>query len=178
MDGELWDVTDADGHPTGLTHRRGDPDFPVGRFHIVASVCLVRGDGRVLMTRRAAIKDYPLSWEFPAGSALAGETSAEGAARELHEEAGVPLDVTQLVLVGRVVEKTALFDLYAAHVPGDPPVVLDPEEVCESEWVTFAEALRRGDAGEMADPWVPRLTKLGGRLAEFVEPEDSRRNRG
>jgi len=178
VDGELWDVTDADGHPTGLTHRRGDPDFPVGRFHIVASVCLVRGDGRVLMTRRAAIKDYPLSWEFPAGSALAGETSAEGAARELHEEAGVPLDVTQLVLVGRVVEKTALFDLYAAHVPGDPPVVLDPEEVCESEWVTFAEALRRGDAGEMADPWVPRLTKLGGRLAELVEPEDSRRNRG
>ena len=171
-------MTDADGHPIGITHRRGDPDFPLGRFHIVASVCLVRGDGRVLMTRRAAIKDYPLSWEFPAGSALAGETSAEGAARELHEEAGVPLDVTQLVLVGRVVEETALFDLYAAHVPGDPPVVLDPEEVCESEWVTFAEALRRGDAGEMADPWVPRLAQLGDRLAELVDTGDSRRHLG
>ena len=171
-------MTDADGHPIGITHRRGDPDFPLGRFHIVASVCLVRGDGRVLMTRRAAIKDYPLSWEFPAGSALAGETSAEGAVRELHEEAGVPLQVAQLVMVGRVVEATALFDLYAAHVPGDPPVVLDPEEVCESEWVTFAEALRRGDAGEMADPWVPRLAQLGDRLAELVDTGDSRRHLG
>ena len=178
MDGELWDVTDADGHPIGITHRRGDPDFPAGRFHIVASICLVRGDGRVLMTRRALIKDYPLMWEFPAGSVLSGETSAEGAVRELHEEAGVAVEVTQLAVVGRVVEETALFDLYAAQVPGDPPVVLDPEEVCESAWVPFAEALRRGAAGKMADPWVPRLEQLGSRLAELVEPGDWRRDPG
>ena len=43
MGGELWDVTDAEGTPVGVTHRRGDPGFPAGRFHIVASVCVVRG---------------------------------------------------------------------------------------------------------------------------------------
>jgi len=169
VDDELWDVTDAVGLPTGRTHRRGDPDFPVGMFHIVSSVVVVRGDGLVLMTRRAAVKDWGLYWEFPAGSALAGETSAEAAVRELAEEAGVRVSTDALALVGRLVEKTAVFDVYLAHVAGDPELELDPDEVCESAWVSFAEALRRCAAGEMAAPWVPRLERFGARLAELVE---------
>ncbi|WP_214466547.1 NUDIX hydrolase [Microbacterium flavescens] len=169
MDGELWDLTDASGAPTGATFRRGGLDFPEGLFHIVASVCVMRGDGLVLMTRRAAVKDWPLYWEFPAGSALAGESSAEGAVRELEEEAGVRVGVDELELVGRVVERQALFDLYFARVSGDPVLQLDPEEVCESAWVPFAETLRRCDAGDMAGPWVPRLEQLGARLAQLID---------
>jgi 8-oxo-dGTP pyrophosphatase MutT (NUDIX family) len=168
VNGERWDLTDASGMPTGATFRRGDPDFPEGLFHIVASVCVVRGDGLVLMTRRAAVKDWPLSWEFPAGSALAGETSAEGAVRELEEEAGVRVGVEELAFVGRVVEREALFDLYLVRVSGDPVLQLDPEEVCESAWVPYAEALRRCDAGDMAGPWVPRLEQLGARLGRLI----------
>ncbi|MBN9213426.1 MAG: hypothetical protein ABS62_09805 [Microbacterium sp. SCN 70-200] len=166
-DDELWDLTDADGAPLGRLQRRGDA-MPAGVFHIVASVCVVRGDGLVLMTRRAAIKDWPLAWEFPAGSALAGESSAETAARELAEEAGVRVSPDDLALVGRVTEASALFDLYVAHVDGDPSLELDPLEVCESEWVTLEEAFRRGARGEMAGPWVNRLDELGVLLARAV----------
>ena len=169
MDDELWDVTDAAGTPSGRTHRRGDPDFPIGMFHIVASVVVVRGDGLVLMSRRAAVKDWGLCWEFPAGSALAGETSAEAAVRELSEETGVRVETGALTLVGRLVEKIAVFDVYLTRVPGDPVLELDPDEVCESAWVSLAEALRRGAAGEMAAPWVPRLEQLGARLAQLTE---------
>lgn len=168
MDGELWDVTDASGIPTGRTHRRGDAGFPPGMFHVVASVCVVRGDGLVLMTRRSEEKDWPLCWEFPAGSALAGETSAEGAVRELREETGVRVAVDDLRLVGRVVEESALFDLYLVHVTGDPALELDPAEVCESAWVPLDEARRRARAGETAGPWTPRLAQLGSRLAELA----------
>ncbi|QKJ19002.1 NUDIX hydrolase [Microbacterium hominis] len=167
-DDERWDVTDAAGIPTGRTHRRGDPDFPSGLFHVVASVCVVRPDGLVLMTRRAAVKDWALCWEFPAGSALAGESSAEGAARELAEETGVAVEPGALIPVGRVVEPTALFDLYVVHLPGDPALALDPDEVCESAWVPLAEAMRRSAAGEMAGPWVPRLEVLGDRLTALA----------
>ncbi|MDY0911011.1 NUDIX hydrolase [Microbacterium sp. CFBP9034] len=166
--GELWDLTDAAGIPTGRTHRRDDPDFPSGLFHIVASVCVVRGDGLVLMTKRAAIKDWPLAWEFPAGSALTGESSADAAVRELAEESGVRVETAALTLVGRLVERLALFDVYVTHVVGDPVLELDPEEVCEAEWVPLTEALRRSGAGEMAGPWVPRLERLGKRLAELA----------
>ncbi len=168
MDGELWDVTDAAGRPTGATHRCGDPGFPAGLFHIVSSVCVVRTDGFVLMTRRAAEKDWPLAWEFPAGSALAGESSRGAAARELHEKTGVLVPVTELELVGRVTEESALFDLYVACVREEPTLALDPAEVCESAWVPLAEAFRRCATGDMAGPWVRRLDRLGARLAELV----------
>ncbi|WP_109210838.1 MULTISPECIES: NUDIX hydrolase [Microbacterium] len=168
MDDELWDLTDAAGTSLGRTHRRGDPDFPAGLFHIVASVCVVREDGLVLMTRRAEAKDWGLTWEFPAGSALTGETSAQAAVRELREETGVQVGTSQLKLVGRLTERTALFDVYVVHVPGDPVLALDPAEVCESAWVPLAEALRRGADGEMAGPWTPRLEALGALLTELV----------
>ncbi|MFE5407908.1 NUDIX domain-containing protein [Microbacterium sp. NPDC056569] len=171
MDDELWDLRDAAGAPIGRTHRRGDPTFPEGLFHIVASVCVVRGDGLVLLTRRAQGKDWGLTWEFPAGSALTGETSEQAAVRELHEETGVRVRTTDLRLVGRLTERTALFDVYVAQVAGDPVLALDPAEVCDSAWVPLAEAMRRGDAGEMAGPWTPRLTQLGARLAELASAQ-------
>ncbi|HYP72609.1 MAG TPA: NUDIX domain-containing protein [Microbacterium sp.] len=164
---ELWDLTDAEGARLGRTHRRGD-SVPPGSFHVVASVCVVRRDGLVLMTRRAAGKDWPLAWEFPAGSALAGETSAEGATRELAEEAGIHVAPADLVLVGRRRETSALFDLYVAHVAGEPQVVLDPLEVCESAWVTLDEAFASAARGDMAGPWVPRLDEWRAPLAALV----------
>ncbi|MEV4688935.1 NUDIX hydrolase [Microbacterium sp. LWH3-1.2] len=168
VDDELWDLLDGAGLPVGGTHRRGDPAFPDGLFHIVASVCVVRGDGLVLLTRRAAAKDWGLTWEFPAGSALTGESSEQAAVRELQEETGVQVRTSDLRLVGRLIERTALFDVYVAQVVGDPILALDPDEVCESAWVPLAEAMRRGAAGEMAGPWTPRLAQLGDRLHELV----------
>ncbi|WP_203581255.1 NUDIX hydrolase [Microbacterium hibisci] len=168
-DDELWDLTDAAGTALGRTHRRGDPGFPEGVFHLVSSVCVVRGDGRVLLTLRAPDKPWGSTWEFPAGSALTGETSEQAAVRELYEETGVRVGVADLQLVGRLTERTALFDVYVVRVDGDPSLALDPAEVSESAWVPFAEALRRGAAGEMAGPWTPRLEQLGARLGELVE---------
>ena len=168
MDGELWDVTDAAGVPTGGIHRRGDPGFPDGMFHIVSAVCVVGVDGRVLITRRAAAKDWPLSWEFPAGSALAGETSVDAAVRELREETGLEMAADSLELVGRVTEESALLDLYVTRARQAADLALDPDEVCDAAWVTLAEVRRRCDDGRMAGPWVERLALLGDELVQTV----------
>ena len=159
-DDEMWDVTDIQGTPTGTLHRRGDGPVPAGSFHIVASVCVVASTGRVLVSRRAAGKEYPLAWEFPAGSALRGESSRRGAIRELGEEVGIFVLPDDLVLVGRVVEDRALFDLWSAHVDGEPAVVVDPDEVLEAEWVGLDEVRRRWDAGVFATPWNARFEQL------------------
>lgn len=167
---EIWDLVDAGGVSIGRTHRRGDPEWPAGAFHVVACVCVVDADGRVLMTRRAAAKDHPLTWEFPAGSALAGESSAEAAVRELEEEAGVVVRADGLHLVGRFVEETALFDLYLARVGREVVLTLDPEEVHEGEWVSVSRVEERYRGGAMAGPWTPRLDAMWDDLAEALTP--------
>lgn len=160
MDGEWWDLTDAAGIPTGRTHRRGDPGFPAGLFHVVSAVCVVRSDGLVLITQRAATKDWPLMWEFPAGSALAGETSRDAAVRELREETGLDAAGESLELVGRLTEESALLDLYVVRGLRSSVLALDPEEVRDAAWVPLADVRRRCDEGLMAGPWVERLRVL------------------
>lgn len=168
MDDELWDVTDAAGKLLGITHRRGDPGLPPGRYHVVSSVCAVRDDGRVLISQRAAVKDFALDWEFAAGSALAAETSREAAVRELWEETGLRTPVPALVFVGRCVERSALFDLYVAHDVDPATLVLDPEEVAASEWVTLDDVRTRYRAGVFAAPWVARFDALWPQLEAAV----------
>ncbi len=57
-DDEWWDVVDAEGLPTGDIYRRGAADWPSGRFHLIVAVCVQREDGAVLLTQRAANKEF------------------------------------------------------------------------------------------------------------------------
>lgn len=166
-DDERWDLTDVTGAPTGVVHRRGDP-MPAGAFHVVVAVCVHRADGLVLLTFRMPDKPYPSSWEFTAGSALAGESSREGAVRELAEETGIVTEPDALRFVGRHVEASALVDLYALRVPADVELRLQADEVAAAEWVTPDEVRRRLAAGVFAAPWPPRVDALGDELWRAV----------
>ncbi|MBU4335674.1 MAG: NUDIX hydrolase [Actinobacteria bacterium] len=157
---EHWDLVDADGVPTGMTFRRGAPEWPPGQFHMIVAVCVRRGDGAVLLTQRAPGKEFPLGWEFPGGSALAGESSRAAAARELQEETGLAVPPDALTLVGRFAEASALLDLYVAEAPAQTDLRLQAAEVTAAEWVTVGEVERRVRAGVMATPWVARLDEL------------------
>ena len=159
-DGEWWDVIDEFGTLTGESFRRGASDWPAGRFHLIVATCVVRGDSLMLMTRRASTKEFPLAWEFPGGSALAGESSRQAAVRELREETGVAVPARDLELVGRFAEPSALLDMYLAVVPDVPAVTPDHVEVDAAAWVAIGDVEARLAAGQMADPWVDRLEAL------------------
>lgn len=157
---EWWDVVDADGVPTGATFRRGDDDWPNGVFHLVVTVCVHRADGTVLLTQRASTKEFAYGWEFPGGSAFAGESGADAACRELREETGIVVPPEALRRVGRVVEASALVDLYVVREPDGAVVRPDPTEVMDWRWaaVSVVDELQR--IGAMAAPWRARLDAL------------------
>jgi 8-oxo-dGTP diphosphatase len=61
---------------------------------------LIEAEGKILVCQRRRGDTFELMWEFPGGKLQAGETAAEGLARELSEELGVE------ALVGEEVFRT------------------------------------------------------------------------
>ncbi|MHA7133788.1 NUDIX hydrolase [Oerskovia turbata] len=167
-DAETWDLLDEHGDPTGEAHRRGDPGWPPGRYHLMVATCVVRSDGRVLLTRRAATKTFPSLWEIPGGSVLAGETGTQAAVREVLEETGIVIDGDALVRVGRGVLPTSFLDVHVASVLGRPRPVLDPGEVDAAAWATWTEVEAHRDAGRMPTPWVGCFAPLWPDLTRAV----------
>lgn len=171
---EYWDITDERGNPTGRTYRRGDTYREPGFYHVVSTVCVHRGSGadlELLLTKRSATKDLPLTWEFPGGSVLAGESWADGAARELAEETGLVIPAAAMHKVGRHREAATLIDLYAVPLSrAQPPAQLtpDPAEIADTAWVSPRELHDRLAAGLLAWPWRDRIAALWPQLAEII----------
>ena len=160
IDDEWWDILDTEGTRTGEIFRRGAEGWPSGCFHLVVAVCVQREDGAVLLTQRAANKEFPFRWEFPGGSALAGESGADAASRELREESGLHVEPSALTPIGRFVETSALLDFYVARVRSNLRLALQRSEVIAAEWVIPEVVEQRLTAGLMADPWIARLDTL------------------
>ena len=88
---EKWDLYTKYREKTGKEHIRGE-EIPEGLYHLVVHVWIRNSRGEYLLSRRAADRPtYPFFWETVGGSVLQGETSIEGAVREVKEEVGITL---------------------------------------------------------------------------------------
>ncbi|MGH3395893.1 MAG: NUDIX hydrolase [Streptosporangiaceae bacterium] len=101
------------------------------------AVAVVTSPSGVLAVWRA---DGEPSWVFPGGQIEPGETPAQAAAREAHEETGYTVRVTGLL--GRRVHPVTGVDItYLAAEPlGPTSVAARAGEVVEARWLTRAEA--------------------------------------
>jgi ADP-ribose pyrophosphatase YjhB (NUDIX family) len=115
--------------------QRRYPDRP-----IMAVGAIVVRSGRVLLARRGKEPSYGL-WSVPGGAVRLGERLEAAAAREIREECGVEIELTDVIEVierlhwdgeGRVQYHYIIVDYLARWVAGD----LKPsEEVLEARWV-------------------------------------------
>ena len=92
---ECWDLYDRDRIPTGETHERGKP-LPKGRYHMVVHVVIFNTKGEMVIQQRQPFKEgWPDMWDITVGgSAIAGDTSRTAAQREVMEEIGLALDLS------------------------------------------------------------------------------------
>jgi ADP-ribose pyrophosphatase YjhB (NUDIX family) len=111
----------------------------VGRY-IVGAVALVRDAGAAEPGRLLLLRQPPgIGWGLPAGLLRRGESPVQGCARELAEESGVRLDVTELTPAvpnaivhhrGRWVDM-----VFEAAVPAsEVTLAVDGAEVLEAAW--------------------------------------------
>jgi hypothetical protein len=87
---EKWDLYNAKREKSGITVCRGEI-IPKGLYHLSVSAWIVNQQGQYLLSQRHPKKQYPLYWECTGGSVLSGETSLQGAIREVKEELGILL---------------------------------------------------------------------------------------
>lgn len=140
---ELVDLYDENRLPLGRTAERSAPKGP-GELRTVVHICLFDSRGRLLIQRRAEEKFiWPGLWDVSVGGGVdAGETSRQGAARELREELGLPLDLSGLRPVLTVNFAGGFDDFYIVNRDVDiNTLVLQKEEVAEVRWADLEEVL-------------------------------------
>ena len=143
-----------------------DPTELVGKTFVSESVSAteIPGGGplEVLMLKRSAESHFmPSVWVFPGGSL--DPEDGEGldglrtcAARELHEEAGIQIDLsTELIALARWVTPEVVktrFDtwFFLARAPEGVEVKPDNFEMTEALWINPLDALTAAEAGDMA----------------------------
>lgn len=92
---EIWDIYDINKNKKNKFHKRGLP-LDDGDYHIVIHAWVVNSNDEVILTKRHSSKNIcPNMWECTEGSIVAGESSVEGAVRELKEEIGINFEIDE-----------------------------------------------------------------------------------
>lgn len=167
---ELWDLYDENRNPAGREHIRGN-DIPDGYYHIVVHVWIRNSKGQYLISQRSANRpNLPLMWETVGGSVLKGETSLQGAVREVKEEVGIDVNGTENNLVFSQVRKVIngkkfndILDVWLFEYNGE--VQLDnatTDEVEQTKWLNVAEIKELYESKQLVSTLGYFFDKIGG----------------
>lgn len=146
---ELVDLYDENRVPLGRTAERYAKKGP-GELRVVVHVCLFDSQGRMLIQRRTENKHiWPGLWDVTVGGGVdAGETTRQGAEREVREELGYALDLSGLRPSVTVNFAGGFDDFFIAVRDLDIHTLsLQAEEVSAVRWVTLEELLAMVDDG-------------------------------
>ena len=136
---EIWDIVNENGEYLGITWERKNHDnIPEGMYHPCVEVW-VRIKERLLVTQRHPEKSEGLKYDVPGGAVVAGEDARTGAWRELSEEAGISVDPSALIEIGRMTSGNVYAVSYLVKLEEVPSITLQPTEVVGYKLVTEAE---------------------------------------
>ena len=98
---ELIDLLDPNGTPTGKTAMKSEA-HKNGWFHPTVHIWFFTTNGQLLLQQRGKNKTmHPLIWDVSvAGHIAAGETIQQGALREIEEEIGLNIPLSDLHKIG------------------------------------------------------------------------------
>ncbi len=162
---ELWDLYTKDKEKTGKTHQRGLP-MPENYYRLAIHVCIFNSKNQLLIQQRQPFKKgWPNMWDVTVGgSAVAGDSSTQAAERELFEELGIRLDLSQERPFLTMNFSGGFDDFYIIEQDIDlAGLRLQPEEVRQVRWADQDEVIKMQAQGVMIPYWfLDRLFEIRG----------------
>lgn len=104
---ELIDILDEKGEKTGQILSRKDV-HSLGLWHKSVHIWILNSKGELLLQKRSLTKESnPGQWDISvAGHLSAGESSIDGAKKEIYEEIGLEVENTELILIGTITQSS------------------------------------------------------------------------
>ena len=118
---ELLDILTSDGKSTGKTALKSEI-HKKGLYHATIHVWFYTDDKKVLLQKRASVKKvFPNLWDVSvAGHIGAGEQIEMAAIREVKEEIGIDISITNLIKIGlrkdEIVHPNGILDNEFKHI--------------------------------------------------------------
>ena len=145
---ELWDAYDIDRQFKNKELVRGEP-LQNGDYHTVVHICIFNSKGEMLIQQRQPFKKgWPNLWDVTCGgSVIKGETSRQGAHRELLEEVGIDHDFTDIRPNFTINFNVGFDDFYLIEKDIDDlsSLKLQYEEVQAVKWASMEEIFQMID---------------------------------
>jgi len=157
---EYWDIYTRDRAKTGRLHLRSEK-MQEGEYHMVVHVCIFNSNNEMLIQQRQPYKEgWPNMWDLTVGgSALAGESSSQAAERELYEELGLKIDLSDAAPDFTITFPNGFDDYYLIWQDiNQSEIVLNEEEVKTVKWASKDEILGMYEEGTFIPYWF--LDKL------------------
>lgn len=151
---EFWDIYDENRTKLEGVHKRGEK-IPTGQRHIVMHLCIFDKNNKLLIQKRTKSKGkFSELWDVSVGgSALAGETSAQGIKRECAEELGLTLPLERFYVLMTLHGPHYFDDYYVIHEDVDlNSLKLQKDEVEEVRWASREEVLHLLHSDQFV-PW-------------------------
>ena len=158
---ELVDLYDENRVPLGRVAERHAKKAP-GEYRMVVHVCIFNGLGQMLIQQRSPEKTiWPELWDVSIGGGVdAGETSRQGAVREVGEELGYDLDLIGLRPAVTVNFEGGFDDFFVVTRDLDlGDLRLQKEEVSDVRWATLEETLAILENGQFI-PYPPSFLRF------------------
>lgn len=157
---EVWDVYTKDRIKTGRFHIRGNK-MQEGDYRLAVHICIFNSNNELLIQKRQSTKkDWANMWDLSAaGSAIAGDTSSKAAEREVFEELGLKIDLSNIRPFFTINFPEGFDDYYLIKQDFNiSEIIIQEEEVQEVKWARKEEVLELYEKGEFIPYWF--LDKL------------------
>lgn len=152
---ELWDVYDKDRVKIGKLHKRGEK-LPEGQYHLAVHVCIFNSRNQMLIQQRQPFKEgWNNMWDLTVGgSAVAGDSSSQAAEREIFEELGLKIDLSNVRPNFSITFPDGFDDYYLIRKDVElSELVLQESEVQRVRWADKEEVLKMQEEGTFIPYW-------------------------